>query len=204
MPEEQFKRNIAYKLRIGDILSGKPVLDADKFRLLELGDKHIVRVNIIANVIEKYVQDDEKKFASVTLDDASGQIKLKNFGEEIQKLDKLSQGDTIQVIGVLRSWNNELYILPEIVKPRTPEYLMLRKLETDLEKPKTLNKAQATELRAKILETLKNKESEGGADIEQMITDLKETPQTINQEIKKLLEEGLVYEPRPGKLRYLG
>jgi len=31
MPEEQFKRNIAYKLRIGDILSGKPVLDADKF-----------------------------------------------------------------------------------------------------------------------------------------------------------------------------
>lgn len=204
MPEEEFKRHVAYKLRIGDILKGKPVLDADRFRFLEIGDKHAVRVNVIANITEKFVQDQEKKFASITLDDASGQIKLKSFGDEIAKFENFSQGDTVQVIGLLRSWNNEVYISPEIIKARTPDYLLLRKLETDLDKPKQLSKEQSTALKDKILDLLKKEEGNGGADIEKMIQDLHESPQTINQEIKKLLEEGIAYEPRPGKLRYLG
>ena len=29
-------------------------------------------------------------------------------------------------------------------------------------------------------------------------------PQVISQEIKKLLEEGIIYEPKPGRVRYLG
>lgn len=204
MPEEEFKRHVAYKFRIGDILKGKPVLDADRFRFLEVGEKHVVRVNIIANIVEKFVQDQEKKFASVTLDDASGQIKLKTFGDDIKKFENFAQGDTVQAIGLLRSWNNEVYVTPEIIKSRTPEYLLLRKLETDLDKPKELSKEQSHVLKDKILEMLKKEEDNGGADIDKMIIDLHESPQTINLEIKKLLEEGIAYEPRPGKLRYLG
>jgi len=30
------------------------------------------------------------------------------------------------------------------------------------------------------------------------------SPKIINQEIQKLLEEGIIFEPRPGKVRYLG
>ena len=26
----------------------------------------------------------------------------------------------------------------------------------------------------------------------------------VSQEIKKLLEEGIIYEPKPGRVRYLG
>jgi len=204
MKEEEFKRHVAFKYRIGDILQGKAVLDADRFRFLEIGERHVARVNIIANIIEKFVQGQEKKFASITLDDASGQIKLKVFGEDINKFENFSQGDTIQVIGLLRSWNNEIYILPEIMKQKSPEYLLLRKLETDLDKPKSLSKEEAYALKDKILEILKKEEDNGGADIEQMIKDLQESPQTINSEIKRLLEEGIAYEPRPGKLRYLG
>ena len=29
-------------------------------------------------------------------------------------------------------------------------------------------------------------------------------PSLINQEIKKALEDGIIYEPRPGIVRYLG
>ncbi|OIO80110.1 hypothetical protein AUJ84_04545 [Candidatus Pacearchaeota archaeon CG1_02_32_132] len=204
MPDEQFKRHIAYKYRIGDILAGKTIFDADHFRFQEITEKQVVRVNIIANVIEKFVQDQDKKFASVTLDDASGQIKLKTFGDDISKFQNVSQGDTIQVVGLLRSWNNEIYISPEIIKSRTPEYLLLRKLETDLERPKPIDKVQASKLRDQILEILKKQEDNGGADVEALIIDLKQSPQIINSEIKKLLEEGIAYEPRPGKLRYLG
>lgn len=204
MPEEQYKRRTAYKLRIGDILEGKPVYDEEKFKLLELKGKEVFRTNIIANIIDKYIQDEEKKFGSLTIDDASGQIKLKVFGDDISKFENLSQGDTIQIIGTIRSWNDELYILPEIIKKRVPQYLLVRKLELDLEKPKTLDPEKASDLKNKLLETIKKEEPNGGAEVETLILELKEQPAVINAEIKKLLEEGIIYEPRPGKIRYLG
>ncbi len=204
MVEQGFKRHVAHKMRIGDVLSGKIIMDGEKFKFLEINDSHVVRVNIIANITDKFVQDDEKKYATLTIDDASGQIRIKSFGEEIEKLEHFIQGDTIIVIGLLRAWNNEVYITPEIIKKREPQYLMVRKLELDLEKPKILEKDEISQIRTKILDDVRKNEENGGIDIEKIILDLQQPPQTINQEIKKLLEEGLIYEPRPGKLRYLG
>ena len=201
---QQFKRNIAYKLRIGTILAGTPILENDRLKFLEINNKNMVRTNIIANIIDKFVQEGEKKFASVTLDDATGQIKLKTFGEDIEKFTDLQQGDTIQTIGLIRHWNNEIYITPEIIKKKEPTFLLVRKLEIESSEPKIIPKEKLSELKDKIIQMVKSKDSEGGVEIEKMILELKEQPQTINQEIKKLLEDGLAYEPRPGKLRYLG
>ncbi len=198
------KRKIAYKFRIGDVISGKPILFEDKLKHVEIFGREVVRLNLIANVIDKYVQDGEKKFGSVTLDDATGQIKLKLFGEDVSKIEDLNQGDTVMVVGLLRSWNNEVYITPEIIKKKDPAYLLVRKLESDLDKPKVLDREKVAELKEKILSIVKEKDSDGGVEIAKIITDLKESPDVINREIKKILEDGLVYEPRPGKLRYLG
>jgi RPA family protein len=205
MAEEQtFKRNIAFKARIGDVLSGKPVIENEKLKFLESQGKQIVRVNIIANVIDKYIQDGEKKFGSITIDDASGQIKLKVFGDDIEKFNELNQGDTVLVVGLLRSWNNEVYITPEIIKKKEPAFLLIRKLEIEKEQVKTPNKEQLTAAKDKILEMIKEAEKDGGINIDKIIMELKESPEIINQEIKKLLEDGTAYEPRPGKIRYLG
>jgi hypothetical protein len=204
MNEDQYKRNIAFKLRIGDIQRGKPILEAERLRYLELNNKQIIRVNLIANIIDKYVQEGEKKFASLTLDDASGQIKIKTFGDDIEKFSPLNQGDTILVIGMLRYWNNEVYITPEIIKNKDPSFLLVRKLEVESEMPKNPPKETLIELKDKIIDMVKEAEKDGGLDIEKLILELKEHPDVINQEIKKLLEDGVVYEPRPGKLRWLG
>jgi len=45
---EQYKRNIAYKMRIGGLLAGKPLLEGDRLKSLDVGDKQVVRVNLIA------------------------------------------------------------------------------------------------------------------------------------------------------------
>ena len=201
---EQFKRNIAYKFRIGNIFTGKPFLENDRLKFLELNNKNVVRVNIIANIVDKFIQEGEKKYASITLDDATGQIRVKTFGEDISKFSSLNQGDTILLIGLLRYWNNEVYISPEIIKKKDPAFLLIRKLELDLEEPKSIDKEKLTQLKDKILEMVKEGEKTNGVEIEKMILELKEHPEVINQEIKKLLEDGKVYEPRPGKLRYLG
>jgi|SRR3989344_7212884 len=202
--EKDFKRRVAYKMRVGNILSGKPILENERLKFLEYNGKEIVRVNLIANVIDKYVQEGEKKYASVTLDDASGQIKVKAFGEDIKKFEELIQGDTILVIGLLRVWNNEIYLTPEIIKKKEPTYLLVRKLELDAEIPKLLDKSAVLVLKDKIVGMVKEGEANGGVEVEKLIMELKESPELINQEIKKLLEDGMIYEPRPGRLRWLG
>jgi uncharacterized protein len=202
--QQTYKRNVAYKFRIGQILSGSPILENERLKHVLINQKQTVRVNIIANIIDKYIQDGEKKFASITLDDASGQIKIKTFGDDISQFEKLEQGNTVLCIGLLRSWNNEVYITPEIIKPLSPSYLLIRKLESDLNKPQSLSSEKTAELKDKILEMIKSAEKEEGIFIDKIIMDTHESPELINNEIKKLLENGLIYEPRPGKLRYLG
>lgn len=202
--EQKLKRNTAYKLRIGEILEGKQIIESERLKCVELNGKTIVRINLIANVVDKYIQDEEKKFGSITLDDATGQIKVKVFGDDIEKFSPLNQGDTILIIGLIRSWNNELYITPEIIKKKEPSYLLVRKLEIEAEQPKSLDTTQLTQLKDKMISLIKESEKDNGIDVDKIILDLKEPPEVINQEIKKLLEEGIVYEPRPGRLRYLG
>lgn len=208
MPELR-KRNIAYKLRIGDILAGKPVTEnsetGERFRCLEKGDKQIIRVNVVANVIDKFTSEGERKFATLTLDDASGQLQIRTFGDNTSLFQDISQGHTLMIIGFLRLFNNELYILPEIIKQVDPRYLLIRKLEIEKSLPKQeVKREESMAVKDKIIARIKEAESEEGIDSEKLIMELHAQPEIINQEIKKLLEDGLIYEPRPGRLRYLG
>ena len=212
MPEEQqFKRHIAYKLRIGNILIGKPIVNEERFSFLELGDKKIIRVNVLGNIVDRYESvggDKGRKYVFLTLDDGSGQIRLKIFGDDYEKFKDIVQGQTVVVIGVLRHWNNEIYISPEIIREMDPRYLLVRKLETEKDKSinvKPVEKGQIFAIKDKILELIKNSEENNGIEINEIIQKFHETPQTIiNQEIQKLLEEGIAFEPRPGKIRWLG
>ena len=212
MAEQQFKRNTAYKYRIGDILIGKPITNqgtnGERFAFLELGDKKIVRVNIIGNIVDKYENLGETKYVSFTVDDGSGQIRLKVFGDDTERFKDFYQGQTIVVIGVLRQWNQELYISPEIIKEMNPKYLLIRKLETEKEKAvskRPMEKEHIIAIKDRILDMIKDSESNGGIETEKVIMSLQEfSPDIINKEIQKLLEEGIVFEPRPGRIRYLG
>jgi RPA family protein len=206
--EGQFKRNVAYKLKIGDVLLGKPVMNGEKFSFIELGDKKIVRVNIIGNIVDKYESEGERKYIFFKMDDGSGQISLKVFGEDIEKFKDITQGLTVLVIGVLRHWNNETYIQPEIIKEQNTKYLLVRKLELDkTPSPRTtpIEKSKIIAIKDSIIDIIKEAEESGGIEKDQLIMKLKDvSPDIINQEIKKFLEEGIIFEPRPGKVRYLG
>lgn len=211
MPEIK-KRETAYKQRIIDLQRGNQIFENfegnQRFKFLELGSKQIIRVNLIANVIDKYISDGERRFASITVDDGSGQIRVRVFGEDFHKFDNLSQGDTVVIIGVLRSFNNELYVLPEIIRKMDPRYLLIRKLEIEKSfqsHPPPAKKEEIKVLRDEVINLIKSAEQREGIDKEEIILTLKSTqPQIISQEIQKLLDEGVIYEPRPGRVRYLG
>ena len=155
-----YKRHIAYKLKIGDVLQGKRIFDADKFSFIELGDKKINRINFVANVVDRY-SSVEKSYISLTIDDASGQIRIKIFGDDVNKFSDISQGDSVLVIGLIRVYNDELYITPEIIKKKDPKYLLVRKLEFDKFKPKKVDKEVILALADKIIDKIKNSEPNG-------------------------------------------
>jgi hypothetical protein len=199
------KRNVAFKLRIGDVLKGVPMINEGKFMFLELGDKKVVRVNLLANCVDKFVQEGEKQFASLTVDDASGQLKLKVFGDDIGLIQEIMQGDTLQIIGNMREWNGELYMIPEVVKKVDARWLLVRKLEIqNARRDMPEAKKGDSSVKDGILDKIKGAEADGGIDRETLVMDVEASPEVIEVEVKKLLEEGLVYEPRPGRLRYLG
>lgn len=214
------KREIAHKLRIGEILRGKPAVSVqdgrERFNFLELGDRKIVRVNVVANVIDKFIAEGasnfneqdgvaRKKFATLTLDDASGQITTRVFGQDVELFQNIAQGQTLMLIGVLRFFNNEIYILPEIVKTIDPRYLLIRKLEIEKAMPKQeIKKEEILAVKDQIIERVKQEEKNEGIDTEKLVMEINANPELINQEIKKLLEEGIIFEPRPGRVRYLG
>lgn len=211
MPEPK-RRETAYKVRINDILRATQIFEEiegtnKRLKFVELGDRKIQRINIIANVIDKYESEGERRFASITLDDGSGQIRARVFGEDLAKFANIIQGDTLLIIGVLRFFNNEVYLLPELIKKQEPRYLLVRKLEIDksyssVNMPKP--KQEIKMLRDELLGLIKNSETNEGIEKEEIILTLKAQPEIIVQEIQKLLEEGIIYEPRPGIVRYLG
>ncbi len=203
--QDQFKRHIAFKLRIGDILSGRPVINGERFQHLELDGKNIVRVNVVGNVVERFESPGESKYTFTKIDDGSGQISLKAFGDEAEKLKDHTEGKTVLVIGVLRNFNNETYISPEVIKEQDPKYLLVRKLEIEKTKSKDPNfqKQQVVAVKDRILGAIKN--SEEGIELDQLITNLRDiSPEILKQETQKFIEEGIVFEPRPGVMKYLG
>jgi len=252
------KRHTAYKISIGLIGKGELKLEPDKndptrerFRFLSLQNKDINRVNIIANVIDKF-SSDEKNYSTLTIDDGTGQMRVRAFSDNAKMLENLQPGDTILVIGTLRYFNKEVYILPELTKTLDSKWLLARKLELEkeygelyknlektipktepeplsqptseplkkpilkeptIERPNIEEEKIETEkesenkepnLREKIIKIIKAAEPEEGIDVDKIIMKLNSyAVEEINNTVMALLEEGTIYEPKPGRLRIL-
>ncbi|MEM4152654.1 MAG: OB-fold nucleic acid binding domain-containing protein [Candidatus Pacearchaeota archaeon] len=229
MQEEIKKRFVAYKVSIGQLIKGKPEFEQERFSRLVLDGKEIVRVNIIATIVDKFINEDGS-YASLTLDDGTGTIRVKAFSENIAMFKDFQLGDTVKIIGLLRFFNDELYILPEIIKDIDARWLLVRKLELaqeygniyenkkeqisnqdsfssteiEIENEKIESeKSEEKSLRDQIIETIREAEAEEGIDIDKLIMSLKAPVEDINSTIIELLEEGTIFEPKPGRLRIL-
>ena len=76
MENKMLQRQIAYKVQAGDIMSGKANFEGERLVSLECAGKNVLRINIMGNVVDKY-SNVEKRFASLTVDDGSGQVRIK-------------------------------------------------------------------------------------------------------------------------------
>ena len=204
---EKPRRQVAYKVRIKDIINGQYVKEGGEFtpNYVLVNDKQVSRADIMGVVIDL---DQENK--SIVINDGSDSISLRIFEE---KEYKVSIGDIILVIGRPREFNNEKYIVPEIIKKiENKKWVELRKAELKL--IDLLSKGNAEQLIETeeivlgannnyndIFRSIKEIDNGDGADIQEVISRSK----VIEAEaiIKNLLKEGEIFEIRPGRVKVL-
>ena len=78
-------------------------------------------------------------------------------------------------------------------------------MEVEKQQSKIPSPEKSLEVKDQIADAIKNSEGDGGIDTEKLISRFNSVSSDIvKSEIQKLLEGGIIFEPRPGKLRWLG
>ncbi|MDP2750218.1 MAG: hypothetical protein Q8O89_05275 [Nanoarchaeota archaeon] len=131
MAETQ-KRQIAYKINVIDLIEGRYVKEEGwepNYVLIADGRK-VSRINILAIVVSK--QTGAGEYPDLMIDDGTGKISLRSFGGGID-FDQFNIGDLITVIGRPREFNEQKYLVPEIIKKTDDKkWIEIRKLELQL------------------------------------------------------------------------
>ncbi len=126
--QEQKSQN---KLWLSTLLSGTFVKTTGEWEpnYVEVLNQRISRVNVVAPVVEKFIKED-RSYAAISLDDGSGKIQVKSWKDDVVLLGSLNVGDLLLVVGKVKDFNNNLFLVPEVVrKLDNPLWAKLRKLE---------------------------------------------------------------------------
>lgn len=199
--EEQQKRQVAYKVRISDLTNGKYITQEGwNPNYVMVNGKKISRVNIIGVVVSK---SGDAEYHSMVIDDGT-KISVRSF-EQNSFFKKADIGQIVNIIGRPKKYGEEVYILPEIVKETTKEWMEFRKLELEKTvKVPEIKKEEKIEVKEEIFDAdmlidfIKNNDKGEGVDFKDML-------QIENAEklVSTLLQEGDIFEIRPGVYKVL-
>jgi len=124
------KRQVARKVRIKDLIQGKYIRIEGEWEpnfIQTVDGRTFSRVNLISVVASEPVPD--VNFNTFIIDDGSGRVPVRVFGEQSKKI-KVQLGEIILLIGRPREFNQQVYIVPEIVKKiEDKAWIDLRRLE---------------------------------------------------------------------------
>jgi hypothetical protein len=121
------ERMTAVRASVSDIVNGT-YLDDDGARVISPFGVEIRRVVLIGYIINQ--QSGQGNYASITIDDGTETIKAKSWGTEASALDAVSDSKLVLLVGKVREYEGEVYIVPEIVSElKDPNFMTLHLLE---------------------------------------------------------------------------
>ncbi len=192
--ERGFQRSVAYKLKIADILNGSFIKSKeDSESYLKAAGLKVKRVNIIAVIISEI--EDLRNILAFEVEDGSGKIAVRHFPTEDDKLKEtitsLGPGKIVTLIARPRSYNNELYLVAEIVKEiKDREWIKIRNYEIRLIKEKFYKtKSSGQETREESIKTTEKESIAKRAEQEYKQEKTIEQIENINSAMGKKEEE---------------
>ncbi len=126
------ERNIAYKVAVEDITTGRYSKSDSRWEpgyvLTPMGEK-VSRARIMGVAVSRFVSED-RRYASITLDDGSDTILVKAFRDDVELLMDVKPGDIVDVVGKVKEYGGERYINVESVwRVDDPNWELVRRLE---------------------------------------------------------------------------
>jgi len=199
------KRQIAFKISIADIINGNFVKDNFSAGYINLNELTISRVNIIGTVVYKLEHESNPV---IIIDDGTGKISLRSF-ENNAPFSKIDVGDAALVIGRVREFNGERYIMQEILKKVNDiDWLNLRKLElknnnyhNEITKTSEDVPSDVVDFNEEIFTLIRKLDDGNGALTEDVIKNSNKSG--AENIINKLMENGDIFEIKPGKIKVL-
>jgi hypothetical protein len=156
----------------------------------------------------------QKQDLSFHIEDGTGDVAVRSFEAKPVPV-RADVGDVVLVVGRPREYNGERYLVLEICKKLDSAWIQYRKKELDLlgnlpgqEAPKTAQLAPEPVVAKtvldknpfeRIMEQIRKLDAGSGADIEEIVTTVPQGEQLV----RTLLEEGEIFEIRPGRLKVL-
>ncbi|MDO8660656.1 MAG: hypothetical protein Q7K43_02085 [Candidatus Woesearchaeota archaeon] len=202
------KRQIAIKTRITRILQGQFIKeneDIPNHVLLPDGTR-ISRVNIFATIVQA---DTSSGYPALLLDDGTGTIMARAF-EQSPQLQSHTAGEIVLFIGRIREFGKERYLIPEALKKIDQAWTLVRakELESLIVPEQTITQTSTQDMfpkhsspSATLLKIIKSLDSGEGADEEQVIAE--SGMLTAEQELQKLTQQGMLFSPKPGRVKVL-
>lgn len=201
-------RQTAYKIWIGDLLKAEYIEKKGEWEpnYFLIHGKQVSRVNLIASIVGIF-ENQDKTMKSVDVDDGSGSVNLKTWGDDLKLFDNLEVGDVCLVVGKAKNSSGQTFVTPEIIKKLDKDWAKLRRLELEkvyggMEKVENTTHAMAEKPvdspRQKVLNIL---EKSGEVTLENLALKSGVNEEELKEIINDLLKEGEVFEPRPNYLK---
>ena len=240
--KSRFTRSTAYKLHIADLYAGSYVREKTG-AFLETFIGPVTRVRLLSTIVQRY-DNVEKKYTSLTLDDATETIRLKAWREDCEKLADYQVGDIIDIVGKVRQQEDgQLFIIPEdvfkvedvnlellreleiielsqllggkTVTKKEPEKELEKEPEKELEKePEKIEHSKEKEtylpqkseidIRSEVMSLIHSLDTGKGASYKEIVEQSSHIGEdAVETIILDLLNEGVIYEPEPGRYKEL-
>lgn len=214
--QEIIQRQIAYKIGIINLL-GNPLIKQEGWlpNYVLYGSQKVSRVNLIGTVISAVSAEQNY----IIIDDGQANIAVRKFETQDIDLSAYKIGNIVNIIGKVREFMNEKYIMPEMIrKSDDAKLLELRKKEIELltrcgfyktggAVPPDVEALDVTEeemhnkLSAEwVLQKIKEYDKGNGADISQLVSSLGPECEKI---INIMLIQGDIFSTCPGKIKVL-
>ena len=199
------KRQVAYKVRVSDILNRIFVKDELSAGYVKINNNNVSRINIIATIVFK---SEDPNSTSALIDDGTGRILLRTF-ERKDIFSNVDVGDVVLLIGKIREFNNEKYIMPEVLKKITDNrWIGVRnaELKNSGVEEKVDDKipdsgAELVNENEKIYLLIRKLDHGDGAPIEEVLNSYSD--KDAEKIVNRLMENGDIFEIKPGRIKVL-
>ncbi len=210
------ERSTALKVRIKDLVEGEFVRTEGAMEpnyVVTPLNEMVSRARVMGVVVSKFTSEDEK-YITVTLDDGSETVSVRAF-RETDVLKDVEVSESIDVVGKVKEYQGEVYLLAEAVHIiKDPNWELVRRLELAI-KDKALGRKvsepvetletrfEGENAKEKVLEVIKTLDEGEGV---KYITIARETgikEEELDKIINDLLVEGEIYEPKIGRFKIM-